>query len=590
MMFLNRHKNKYAHKTKIEPRLRFLFYVFVLGGILIMAKLFDFQILKFDFYYALASDQQDIYKRLFPERGPIYLEDKEFSALNNHEMLYPVAINKDYNLVYAQPKYLDKSPEEVAKLLAPLLQMKEEDLIAKLAKKDDPYEPLMHKVEDGLAETIKNLNIAGIKTVRETYRYYPEKNIGANVLGFVGFTPDGQKRGVYGIEGYFDKDLAGQQGEIQSEKDITGNLISVGEKKFQAAKDGSAIVLTIDKTLQYEVCSQLNDYAKVIEADSGSAIVMDPKTGAILAMCSYPDFDPNEYNKAPDASVYNNRSVFEAYEPGSIFKPITMAAGLDLGVITPDTTYIDDGFVKIDNFVIRNYDHLAHGKNTMTQVLQHSLNTGAIFAVEQMDKNDFRKYVEKFGFGQKTGIQLDTESAGDIASLKKKGDVFAATASFGQGITATPIQMVQAFSAIANGGKLVKPYIVEAIKTAEDIVIKPTLPKPVQIISSRTATLLTGMLVNVVEAGEGTKAKVPGYYIAGKTGTAQIPDYVHGGYSNKTNHSFIGFAPIKDPAFVMIIKYENPKKGSFAATTTAPLFSNLAKFILDYYHVVPDKL
>jgi len=570
--------------------MKILVYFFILFALLIMAKLFDFQVLKFDFYAALASDQHEIYKKLFPERGSIYLKDKELSILSNQESLYPIALNKDYNLVYSQPRYLDKSPEEIAKILAPLLEMTEADLIDKLGKKDDPYEPLKHKVEDSVAENIKNLNLTGIKIAKETYRYYPEKNIGANVIGYVGFDKNGFKRGLYGVEGYFDKELAGEQGEIQSEKDITGSFISVGEKKFNRAKDGADIVLTIDKTLQYEVCSQLNQHAKVIEAENGSAIVMDPKTGAILAMCSYPDFDPNDYSKVEDPGAYNNRSIFEAYEPGSIFKPVTMAAGLDLGVITPETTYIDEGFVKIDEFSIRNYDKLAHGKNTMSEVLQHSLNTGTIFVIRQMDKKDFKKYVEKFGFGQKIGIQLDTESAGNIESLKKKGEVFTATASFGQGITATPLQMVQAFSAIANGGKLISPYIIEEIKEFNGNVIKPERPLAKQIISSKTATLLTGMLVNVVEKGEGTKARVPGYYIAGKTGTAQIADYVHGGYSNKTNHSFIGFAPIKDPIYIMVIKFENPKKGSFASVTTAPLFSRLSKFILDYYHVVPDKL
>ncbi len=357
------------------------------------------------------------------------------------------------------------------------------------------------------------------------------------------------------------------------------------------AKDGDDIVLTIDKTVQYEVCAKLNEHVKVVEADSAAAIVMNPKTGEIIAMCSYPDFDPNEYNKVNSIGDYNNRAIFEAFEPGSIFKPITMAAAIDLGKITPETTYIDEGFVKIDEFTIRNSDKKAHGKKTMTQVLESSLNTGTIFAVRQIEQKDFRKYVEKFGFGQKTGIELDTEGGGNISSLEKKSEIYFATGSFGQGLTATPLQMVQAFSAIANGGKMAKPYIVEEIRKQEGIVIKTERPMPVQVISSRTATLLTGMLVSVVKNGQGKKAAVSGYYMAGKSGTAQIADPSSGGYyANKTNHSFIGFAPVKDPAFVMIIKFENPKKGSFAESTTMPLFSRLAKFLLDYYHVMPDDL
>ncbi len=588
-------KKKFSPEKQFEPRVKFMAYLFLIFALLIIVKLFDFQVLKFDFYYALASDQHEIYQKIFPNRGSIYLKDQTLSALSKQESLYPLAINKDYNLVYAQPKFIDKNPEEIAELLLPILEPDEEKqegfkkgLIAKLSKKDDPYEPLKHKVEDSHVAMIKNLEITGIKSSKETFRFYPEKNIGANVLGFVGFGEDGMKKGLYGVEGYFNEELAGQQGEILSETDISGRFISVGEKSFERAKDGADIVLTLDKTVQYEVCSQLNQHAEIIEAKSAAAIVMDPETGAILAMCSYPDFDPNQYNQVENLSAYNNRSIFEAYEVGSIFKPITMAAALDLGAITPETTYFDDGFVKIDDFTIRNADLEAHGKMTMTQVLEKSLNTGAIFAVRQIGKRNFRRYVEKFGFGEKTGIQLDTEVAGDISSLSKRSEIYEATASFGQGITATPLQMAQAFSAIVNGGKLVKPYIVEEIREFDGTVRKTNRPKPKQIISSKTSTLLSGMLVSVVKNGQAQKAGVPGYYIAGKTGTAQIAE--GGEYSNKTNHSFIGFGPVKDPAFVMILKFENPKKGNFSSVTTAPLFSRLAKFILDYYHVVPDAL
>jgi cell division protein FtsI/penicillin-binding protein 2 len=592
MWDLTRYKKKkiYRLDKKFEPRVKFLFRFFVLLAIIIILKLFDFQVLKSGFYYALASDQHEIYQKLFPERGSIYLKDTASSLLSKQEILYPLAINKDYNLVYAQPKFLDKDPAETARLLAPILQLDEQDLLTKLIKKDDPYEPLKHKVEDTEVAAINALNIKAIKSVKETYRYYPEKNIGSNVLGYVGFDQSNIKKGMYGIEGYFDKELAGQQGEIKTEKDIAGRIISVGDKEFVRAKDGADIVLTLDKTIEFEVCNKLDEQAKLVEADSAAAVVMNPQTGAIMAMCSWPDFDPNEYNKVEDLSVYNNRAVYEAYEPGSIFKAITMAAGLDLGVITPETTFIDEGFLKIDDFTIRDFDKLPHGKNTMIQVLENSLNLGTIFVVRQMDKKDFQKYVESFGFGQKTGIQLDTEMPGDISSLKKKGEIYVATASFGQGITATPLQMVQAYSAIANGGKLVKPYIVEEIRQSDGSVIKTNHPRPKQVITSKTATLLTGMLVSVIKSGHGKKAAVPGYYLAGKSGTAQIADYEHGGYSNKTNHSFIGFGPIEDPAFVLIIKFENPKKGSFAESTASPLFSRLAKFILDYLHIPPDAL
>lgn len=599
MLDLTRWKNKkkVPGSKQLEPRVKFLAACFAVFGLLIIGKLFDFQVLKFDFYAALASDQHEVYRTLFPERGSIYVKDKGSSILAAEENLYPLAINKDYNLVYSQPKFLEKTPEEVAGLLVPILQPDESkraellvEFIAKLSKADDPYEPLMHKVEDSQAELIKNLKLTGIKISKETFRYYPEKNIGSDILGYVGFADDGTRKGYYGIEGYFNKELSGRQGEIQSEKDIAGRLISIGEKKFMRAADGDDIVLTIDKTVQFEVCSKLGERAKVVEADGGAAIVMNPQTGAIIAMCSWPDFDPNDYGKVTDPGAFNNRATVEPYEPGSIFKPLTMAAAMDLGKITPETTYIDEGAVKIDEYTIRNSDKKAHGKMTMTQVLENSLNLGTIFAMRQMDHKDFRKYVEKFGFGQKTGIEL-AENDGNISAMQKKGEIFFATASFGQGITATPLQMVQAFSAIANGGKMVKPYIVEEVRKSEGIIIKTEKPQPVQVISSRTAALVTGMMVSVIKNGQGKKAAVPGYYMAGKSGTAQIADYKNGGYyANKTNHSFIGFAPVQKPAFLMIIKLENPKKGTFSESTTMPLFSQLSKFLLDYYHIVPDDL
>lgn len=578
-----------------EPRIKILAVFFVLFAIVIVGKLFDLQVLKFGFYYALASDQHEIIENLFPDRGTIYIQDHANSLLDQEESLYPAAINKDYHLIYAQPRYLEKDPEEIADLLLPILEPEEEKqekyreyLINKLAKKDDPYEPLKHKVEDSQQEMINSLNIKGINSAKETFRFYPEKNIGAQVLGYVSMADDSVRTGYYGIEGYFNDKLAGETGQVKSEKDIAGRLISVVDKDFIKAKNGADIVLTIDKTLQYEVCTKLAEHAEYVEADSGTAVVMDPLSGAILAMCTWPDFDPNSYNKVEDIAVYNNKAIFEAYEPGSIFKPVTMAAGLDLGVITPDTTYIDQGSEVIDDFKINNADKQAHGEKNMTNVLEESLNMGTIFVARKVGRENFKEYVENFGFGQKTGLMIDTEVAGDISSLSRRSEVYLATGSFGQGLTATPLQMVQAFAVIANGGKLIKPYIVEEIREPNGIISKHQPQPGKQVISSKTATLLTGMLVSVVKNGHADKAAVHGYYVAGKTGTAQIAE--KGEYGQRTNHSFVGFAPIKDPKFVMIIKLEYPKKGSYSSSTAAPLFGKIAKFILDYYHVMPDAL
>jgi len=588
-------KKNFNPKKKIEPRIKFLIFVFVIFGLLIIGRLFNFQVLKYGYYSALASDQHEIYRKLFAERGTIYMIDKMGSKLNKHEVLYSVAINKDFNLVYAQPKYIEKSAQEIAEALTPILEPDPEKqegfkkiILEKLNKTDDPYEELKDRVEDSQVEMIEQLQFAGIKSIKKSSRYYPENNLAAQVLGFVSRD---ERTGKYGIEGYFNQELSGKQGEIISENDIAGRIISVGTMNMTKAEDGADIILTIDRNMQYQVCKQVSEHAKVLEAKSAAAVVMDPQTGEIIAMCSYPDFNPNEYNliENNDLSVYNNRTIYEPYEPGSIFKPITMAAGLDLGLITPETSYIDVGQLEIDEEKINNADKQAHGLRTMTEVLEMSLNTGTVFVSEKLGQRNLRHYLEKFGFGKKTGIQLETELEGNISSLDKKAEIYTATASFGQGITVTPLQMVQAFSAIANGGKLVRPYLVEEIRYPDGRVVKTQHPQPQQVISSKTATLLSGMLVSVIENGQGNQAKIPGYYAAGKTGTAQIP--VPGGYSQtETNHSFIGFAPLKDPAFVLIIKFEAPKHGSYSSVTTAPLFSRIAKTILDYYHVMPDAL
>lgn len=578
----------FGQKTaqELDWRLKIVLGGFLLFGVLVIGKLFDIQILKFDFYYALASDQHEIFQQLFPERGEIYVED-EIIPGSEQTNLYPLAINKEYYLVYAQPKFME-DPEFVAEQLAPLVKKEKEELLSMFSKEDDPYEPIQNKVEPALKEQIHALNLSGIRFAPETYRYYPEHELASHVLGFVS-QRDAQKIGQYGIEGYFNSELSGQQGSVVSETDTAGRWITVADKDFQKAVDGNDIILTIDRTLQSEVCRVLREDAERFNAKSGAVIILEPETGAVKAMCSWPEFDPNEYNKVEDVWVYNNTAIYGAYEPGSVFKPVTMAAAIDSGAVTPDTTYEDLGEREIDDFTIRNSDLEAHGVQTMTQVLEKSLNLGTIFAVEQMGKRTFKKYVEAFGFGEPTNISLDTESSGTIASLDKRGDIYAATASFGQGITVTPIQMVRAINAIANNGKMVEPYIVSAERTDSGEMIPHVPEKVSQVVSSRTATLLSGMLTAVVESGHGGLAKVPGYYIAGKTGTAQIAKPGGGYDEHKTNHSFVGFGPVEDPAFTMIVKYEEPTNGAFSSSTAADTFGRIADFVLDYYHIPPNR-
>ena len=493
-----------------------------------------------------------------------------------------------------------------------------------LTKANDPYEPLAEKVEEGILKKLyfalsakdnptiglediliknnlmviknsdqeKELKIAGLGFFFKEFRYYPESNSGANLVGFVGYAGE-QTAGRYGLEEFFDHELAGNFGLYKAEKDARGEAIILNQSEYQKPQNGADLILTINRTIEYQACKQLNQAVAKHGADGGTVIIMEPKTGAILAMCSSPDYDPNNYQTVKELNIFNNPAIFAQYEPGSIFKVITMAAGLDQEKITPQTTYQDNGPVKIANYSIENSDRQSHGQVTMAQVLEQSLNTGAIFVSKQIGPEVFASYLKNFGFGEKTGIELEGEAKGDISNLtdkKKNKELYAATASFGQGVAVTPLQMITAFAAIANGGLLVKPFVVKEIIKNDGSKIE-TQPKMIRrVFSEKAATLLTGMMVNVVENGHGKRAGVKGYYIAGKTGTAQVPKKDGRGYQpNAHIGSFAGFAPVDEPRFVMLVRIDQPRDVEWAESSAAPLFGQLAEFVLNYLQVPKER-
>ncbi len=496
-----KHKRDWKKLAGVETqlhesqRVRAFRVALILVAVVIGVRLFMLQVMQHGFYEALASGQHEIFEELFPERGDILVQDLY------SDKLYSIATNHLTGYVYAEPrKVVDY--EETAKVLAGILGYEmevceeeeeevsevaedaedaediedtEEDeeqqcptdyeiLLARLNKPDDPYEPIKREVHDDLLQQIDAAELPGIFFVRELSRTYPENDIGGHVIGFVGADEDGVLSGRYGIEGYFDELLSGTAGYIRSERDIAGRLIAVGDRTFEPAVDGADVILTIDRTIQFMACAKIREAVEWHGADSGSVVILDPADGAVLAMCSWPDYDPDNYNEVEDIHIYNNPAIFAAYEPGSVFKAITMAAALDSGAVTPATTYEDTGEVKVDIYTIQNSDLKAHGEQTMTQVLEQSLNTGVIFAMRETGRDIFRDYIEDFGFGEFTGIQMNSESDGNISSLWERSEVYPVTASYGQGITVTPLQLVAAFAAIANGGTLYEPYIVKEIR------------------------------------------------------------------------------------------------------------------------------
>jgi cell division protein FtsI/penicillin-binding protein 2 len=552
-----------------------------MGGI--VGRLFQLQVLEYRSYKLLATDQHEVQAQLIPQRGSILLRDRFDGSL------HPVATDRETWQVFAIPKQI-KDATSTAQAVAEATGLAESDLIATFTSPTGTYTVLSRDVEMEKAQALQAKKLTGVGLIKGPARFYPEEGLGGQIYGFVVQDDSGKRIGRYGIESAMNDELGGTYGSILADTDAQGRRITVGTSDLQEAKDGSDIVLTIDRTIQYEACRQIAAAVKEFEADSGSVMVADPQTGAIWAMCSSPDYDPANYGKIDSISVLNNPPTFDQFEPGSIFKAITLASGIDAGKITPQTTYEDKGEEKIDQFTIHNSDRVAHGIQTMTDVLDKSLNTGTIFVERQLGHDLFRDYVQKFGFGDKTGIALRPEAAGDISPLNRKGEIFGATASYGQGITVTALQMLAAYGAIANGGELMKPYIVQEV-ISPDGVHTVTQPSPIrEVVSKRAARLTAGMLVTVVEDGHGKRAAVPGYYVAGKTGTAQVADPNGKGYlPDVTIGSFAGFAPSDDPKFVMIVTINHPRTVSYAESSAAPTWGKMAKFLLQYLQVQPER-
>ena len=548
----------------------------------ITARLFYLQVLHGSQLKQQAEAQHNIYQKLLPSRGEIDLVDKASSAL------VPLATNIKSYLVYAVPPEII-NPNLTAAGLAGVLKMDQADILSKITQTDKKYVIIKKQLTDQEQAQIKQLALAGIFFDSEDARVYPQNSLLSQTVGFLGYSgqnPD--KTGLYGLERYFNQPLSGAPGQITAQKDNGGIMIYGAAIDQQPAIDGVNLLLTIDQTIQFQAESMLKDMVDKNGADSGCVIVANPKTGAILALAGYPNFDPNQYSKADNPADYNNKAVTGNYEPGSVFKAITMAAALDEGKVTPLTTYNDTGDVAVGGFHIHNSDNKAHGVTTMTQVLDWSYNTGAVYAESQLGNADFLKYVNAFGFGKPTGVELP-ETKGSTDGLKGNNQTNYDTASFGQGILVTPMQLLEAYTTFANGGKMMKPYLVQS-KIYPDGRVVDTQPVMVaQVISPQTAATLDAMLVDVVENGYGAKAAVPGYFVAGKTGTAQVAGN-NGRYLENDNiGSFIGFAPVENPQFVMLIRIDHPTDAKFSETTAVPVWGKLAQFILNYMGIPPSR-
>lgn len=554
------------------PRLRIIF----IAGFLLLAfagiltRLIFLQIIKYQYYSALAKGQQEIFEDTIGERGEIFIRDKNKNVL--------VATNKEVYLCYAIPNLITDK-KLTANLLSKILNLEPEIIFQKLNQNKN-FVILKKQLTSKGVEKLAKHSFKGVYFKKIKIRYYPHKNLASKILGFV----DAEGRGRYGIEGYFDNLLAGRESLVKKKFTIFGSLKQINNLK------GADIILSIDKNLQKKAQELLKYAEKKFNIDGGQIIVVDPNTGKILALADLPLYDPNSFQKYPLATFKNN-AIQSLYEPGSTFKPITMVSAINEGKINATTTYVDKGFVKIGGYTIYNFERKSWGKRTMTEVLEKSINTGAIYAETLLGDKSFLEYLEKFGIFEKTGVELEGEIFSKNRELKKGYKINFKTAAFGQGIELTPLILLKAFTAIANGGNLMKLSVVEEIRRGGQITkIEPEIIRK-NVISKEASKEITKMLVSVVENGFGKGARVPGYYIAGKTGTSQIPYSSLGipkkGYSDYTWQSFIGYFPAFDPQFLILVKLDNSKTTS-AQYSAGILFREMAKFIIDYYNIPPD--
>ncbi len=569
-----------------HARLRILSGLVIIFGLLCVVRLYYLQVRHGAAFLAEAEKQYVATLSNQFERGSIYFQTKQGKLVTG------ATINGGY-VVSITPKLLTDK-ESAYKAIAAITPLAHDAFIEKASKEDDPYEEILKRVPEAEAFNIRGLKLPGLHIFRETWRYYPGGQLAAAVLGFVGYHND-TLSGRYGLESYYNDMLLRQDHDLYINffAELFTNIRGV---VFDRNKENEAdLVLTIEPTVQGYLEEELLSIMNEWDSDLSGGIIMDPKSGAIIAMATNPSFDLNEFGKVKDGTLFANPSVQDVYEMGSIVKPLTMAAGLDRGVVSAGTTYNDTGHMTMNNKTFGNYDGRARGPGTsMQEVLNQSLNTGVAYVVGKLGNSVFADYMlNKFHLGEETGIDLPSERQGLVTNLSSKRDIEYATASFGQGIAVTPINMAAALSILGNGGVTITPHVVSEIRYTSGKVKKFTPNPTLQALKPETSEEITRMLVHVVDkALLGGTMKIPEYSIAAKTGTAQIARSREAGggyYEDRYLHTFFGYFPAYDPKFMVFLYTKYPKNAEFASHTLTRPFMRTAKFLLHYYGVAPDR-
>ncbi|HLD27142.1 MAG TPA: penicillin-binding protein 2 [Patescibacteria group bacterium] len=547
----------------------FLFVFFIIFFIVIISKLFFIQIIASDRY-----NKQNYLrtKKIMPVRGQIFDKHKQ-----------PLVLNQTTYLLYAEPKKINDK-DTLIDQLDTILHLGVATISAKI-KSHKLWIPIIGGIDKNAQEMISRLHNKGLGFDEQPKRFYPEGSASSHLLGFVGKDEKGDDVGYFGIEGYYEQDLAGLPGVLKSERDLFGKPIFVGIQDQIQKENGRDLILTIDSAIQTIVKNKLAYGMEKYGAREGCIIVAEPYTLEIIALSCLPDFDQTQYTQFSE-SFFMNPTFSSVYEPGSIFKPLVMASALNEKVIKPDDLYDEKGAVTIGKHRIQTWDDTYEGIITLTRVLEKSSNVGMIYVGSKLENHTFYSYLKKLGIGEKTEIDLQGELSAFLRPESEWHTIDYATITFGQGIAVTQIQMIRAFASLINGGHLMEPHVVHVFRSDnEDHTVEP---KKIRKVIEETVSLqIKKMLESTVENGDAKWARPKGYRIGGKTGTAQIP--IAGHYDpNKTIASFVGFAPIDKPKFIVLVTLKEPTASPWGSETAAPLFFDLAKELFIYYNIAPE--
>jgi cell division protein FtsI/penicillin-binding protein 2 len=570
--------------TAGRGRIWFLYLILITVASIFIGQLYFLQIVRGAEFRDKAEGQYKISADPF-NRNSIYFTEK------NGTIVSAATLRSGFILTINPEKITDR--EAAYKKLNAIVPIDRRDFMEKAGKKTDPYEEITHRISEEAAQKIKSMKIAGVGLYREHWRYYPGENSAPHILGFIGYKEDGiSLAGRYGLERYYDDVLNKDNGKPG--RNFFAEVFSSAQNAVDPSlKTKGDIVLTIEPTVQTFLEKKLEDTKMKYKSGVTGGVIMNPKTGEIYALAALPSFNPNDVSSEKNVSVFNNPIVESVYEMGSIVKPLAMAAAIDAGSVTAETTYNDEtGSVMVGGKKISNYDSKGRGQNIpMQKVLNDSLNTGMVFVMKKMGREKFSKYMLSYEMGEETGIDLPGEVPGLMDNLKSPRDVEHATAAFGQGIAMTPIEITKALASLGNGGVLVNPHLLKKTAYAAGIEKVNSPEEGKRILKPETSEKITRMLVAVVDdALLGGTVKLPNYSIAAKTGTAQISrGDGHGYYDDRYLHSFFGYFPAYDPKFIIFLYTYYPQGEKYASHTLTAPFMDLAKFLLTYYEVPPDR-